>query len=274
MKISRCSVLLLALLTPPAFADSLAPAQASKGILSSVGFDQNLDAQLPLGLPFRDEAGHEVRLGDFFGNKPVILNLVYYECPMLCTLELNELVQSLRPVSFDLGKEFAIVTVSIDPGETPALAALKKSRYLERYGRPGAEEGWHFLTGDEASIRRLAQVVGFRYAYDPKSDQYAHPAGLIIATPQGRLSRYLYGINYPARDLRLGLMEASAGKIGSPVDRLLLLCFHYDPKTGKYNFAIMGLLQVLGIATVLGLGSFMFIMFRRDRRRVVALECA
>jgi protein SCO1/2 len=247
-----------------------APAQTPSGILRSVGFDQNLDAQVPLDLPFRDEAGREVRLGEFFGRKPVLLNLVYYECPMLCTLELNALVMSLKPLSFDVGKEFDIVTVSIDPGETPALAASKKRGYLSRYGREGAGRGWHFLTGGEASVRRLADVVGFRYAYDRQADQYAHPAGVMVLTPGGRVSRYFYGIEYPPRDLRLGLIEASAGKIGSPVDRLLLLCYHYDPRTGKYNLVIMNVLRFLGAATVLGLGTFMFVMFRRDRRKALA----
>lgn len=247
-----------------------APPAPQGGMLKAVSFDQNLDAQLPLDLTFRDETGRDVRLGDYFRDRPVIVNLVYYECPMLCTLELNALVRSLKPVSFSPGKEFEIVTVSIDPGETPKLAAAKKRGYLNRYRRPGAESGWHFLTGDETSIRKLADVVGFRYVYDPKSDQYAHPAGIVIATPKGRISRYLYGVEYPPRDVRLGLMEASAGKIGSPIERLLLLCYHYDPSTGKYNLVIMSTLQILGTATVLSLGTFMFVMFRRDRRKALA----
>jgi protein SCO1/2 len=258
------------LMARPTLAKPLAPAQVRSPLLSQVGFDQNLNAQLPLDLAFRDEAGRTVTLGEYFGKRPVIVNLVYYECPMLCTLELTELARSLKPVAFNPGQEFEIVTVSIDPGEQPALAAAKKHRYLELYGRKGAEVGWHFLTGDESSIKRLAQTVGFRYAYDPTSDQYAHPAGIIMATPQGRISRYFYGLNYPARDLRLGLIEASAGKIGAPIDRLLLLCFHYDPNTGRYNFAIMSVLRILGTGTVLGLGTFMFVMYRRDRRRAVA----
>jgi protein SCO1/2 len=251
-------------------APALAQSPASE-LIRKVAFDQNLNAQVPLELPFRDEAGREVRLGDFLGKKLVILTLVYYECPMLCTLELNSLARSLKPLAFDVGDQFDIVTVSIDPGETPQLAAIKKKNYLGRYGRKGAERGWHFLTGDEMSIRRLAGVVGFRYVYDPKTDQYAHPAGIMILTPQGKIARYLYGVDYAARDLRLGLIEASAGKIGSPVDQLLLLCFHYDPSTGKYNFAIMQALRVCGVATVAGLGTYVFVMLRRERRRGAAV---
>jgi protein SCO1/2 len=236
-------------------------------LIRKVGFDQNLDAQVPLDLPFRDEAGKTVRLGDYFGQRPVILTLVYYECPMLCNEVLNGFVRSLRGMSLDAGRDFEIVTVSIDPGEKPALAAAKKRGYLARYRRPGAEHGWHFLTGDESSIRRLTQTVGFRYVYDPKSDQYAHPAGITILTPKGKVSRYLYGIEYPVRFIRLGLSEASAGKVGSPVDQILLLCFHYDPATGKYNFAIMSVVRLLGLLTLGSLATFMFIMFRRDRLR-------
>ncbi len=235
-----------------------------------VAFDQHLDAQVPLDLPLRDEQGRTARLGDLLDGRPAILALVYYECPMLCNEVLNSLLRSLNALSFDVGKEFNVITVSIDPGETPSLASRKKASYLKRYGRPGADRGWRFLTGDEASVRRLADVVGFRYVYDPQTDQYAHPAGIAILTPGGRIARYIYGISYPARDLRLGLMEASAGKIGSPVDKLLLMCFHYDPRTGKYNFAIMTIIRVLGVATLASLGTFMFVMLRRDRRRVLS----
>ena len=236
------------------------------GILASVGFDQNLGDQVPLDLPFRDETGQTVMLREFFGDKPVILTLNYYECPMLCTLELNALARSLKPLTFDAGKEFAIVTVSIDPRETPALAAAKKRGYLARYGRKGAAQGWHFLTGDQPSIERLAKAVGFRYAFDPKSGQYAHAAGITVLTPQGKIARYFYGLDYPAKDLRLGLVEASAGKIGTPIDQLLLFCFHYDPSTGKYNFVVMSVLRVLGVLTAAGLGTFMFVTVRREKR--------
>ena len=190
---------------------------------------------------------------------------------MLCTLVLNGLTRSLKPLAFDAGREFDVVVVSIDPKETPALAAVKKRGYLSRYGRPGTEQGWHFLTGDEPSIRRLAQVAGFRYHYDPQTGQYAHPAGIMVLTPQGRVARYLYGVDYAARDLRLGLIEASAGKIGSPVDQLLLLCFHYDPGTGKYTLAVIQALRVGGVATVVALGSFIGLMIWRERRARPAL---
>jgi protein SCO1/2 len=235
-------------------------------LIRKVEFDQNLNAQVPLDLPFRDDSGRAVRLGDFLGKRPVILALVYYECPMLCTLVLNDLTRSLKPLAFDAGREFDVVAVSIDPKETPALAAAKKRGYLRRYGRSGTEQGWHFLTGEETSIRRLAQVVGFRYDYDPQTGQYAHPAGIMILTPEGRLSRYLYGVEYPPRDVRLGLIEASSHKIGSPVDQILLLCFHYDPSTGKYNFAIMQALRIVGVATVLTVVTFVGLMLWRERR--------
>ncbi|MDR3633285.1 MAG: SCO family protein [Isosphaeraceae bacterium] len=236
------------------------------GILVNVGFDQNLGDPVPLDLPFRDETGRTVKLGDYFGAKPVILTLNYYECPMLCTLELNALARSLKPLKFDAGKEFEVVTVSIDPREKPALAAAKKRGYLARYGRKGADKGWHFLTGDQSSIERLAKAVGFRYAFDEKSGQYAHAAGVTVVTPQGKIARYFYGLDYPAKDLRLGLVEASEGKIGTPIDQLLLYCFHYDPLTGKYNFVVMSVLRVLGVITVAGLGTFMFVTVRRERK--------
>jgi protein SCO1/2 len=243
------------------------PRNPSAGLLRAVRFDQNLDARVPLDLPFRDESGTAVRLGDLFRGRPVILTLVYFECPMLCTVELNALVRSLRPLALDVGRQFDIITVSINPAETPALAARKKAGYLARYGRAGAEPGWHFLTGDQASIAALTRAAGFHYAYDPASGQYAHPAGIVILTPGGKIARYFYGVDFPARDLRLGLIEASAGTIGSPVDHLLLYCFHYDPATGKYNVVVMGALRVFGLATVAALGTFLLVLFRRDARR-------
>lgn len=266
---------LLLVAAPAAIAETQvqAPAQDSMtGMLRRIGFDQNLGAQVPLDLELRDEAGRKVRFEEVLGNKPAILNLVYYECPMLCNEVLNSLLRSLNALSFDVGKEFDVITVSIDPKETPRLASRKKSAYLARYGRKDAAKGWHFLTGEAAPVALLAKTVGFRYEYDAKSQQYAHPAGIVILTPQGKVSRYLYGISYPARDLRLGLMDASMRKIGSPIDQLLLLCFHYDPRTGKYNFAVMNMIRVLGVATIGSLGTFMGVMLLRDRRKVARAD--
>lgn len=238
--------------------------------LRGVGIDQRLDGQVPLDLVFRDETGKAVRLGEYIGavpGRPTILALVYYECPMLCSLVLNGLLGSLKALSFNVGDEFNIVTVSFDPRETPALAAAKKKEYVRRYGRPGAAAGWHFLTGEEEAIRQLARAVGFRYAYDAKTDQYIHASGIMVVTPRGRLARYFYGIEYAPRDVRLGLVEASANRIGSPIDQVLLFCYHYDPVTGKYGLLIMNVLRLAGLATVLALGTFIAVMLRRDRRR-------
>jgi protein SCO1/2 len=223
---------------------------ARKKILDGVGFAQNLDAQVPMDAPFRDDAGRPVRLGELFRGKPVVLALVYYKCPMLCTETLNGLVRAMRAVSFDAGKQFNVIAVSFDPRETAALAAAKKSLYVERYGRAGAAGGWSFLTGDADSIRRLAGAAGFRYAFDAELDQYAHAAGLVVLTPRGRISRYLYGVEYAAGDLRLALVEAAAGTIGSPVDQLLLYCYHYDPLTGKYGLLVTRVLRIAGVLTI------------------------
>ncbi len=234
--------------------------------LSRVGFDQNLDAQLPLDLAFRDESGRPVRLGDYFGAKPVIVTLVYFRCPMLCGEELKGLARSLKPLSMAVGDQFEVVTVSIDPTDTPDLARAKKEKILEYYGRPEAGKGWHFLTGDEPAIAALSKAVGFRFVYNPATDQFVHAAGLAIATPGGRLSRYFYGIDFPPKDLQFGLIESSQGRIGSPIARLLLFCYHYDPTTGKYTLAIVGLLRVVGSATAIGLAAYVVLMIRRERR--------
>jgi protein SCO1/2 len=233
--------------------------------LRDVGIDQRLNEQAPLDLPFRDETGKLVRLQDYFGHKPVILALVYYQCPMLCTLVLNGLVRAMRTVPFSAGDQFNIVTVSFDPRETPELAAAKKRTYLERYNRPEAEKGWHFLTGDESSVQQLARAVGFRYAFDRATDQWAHATAIMVLTPEGKLARYFYGVEYPARDLRLALVEASRSQIGTPTDQVLLFCFHYDPATGKYGLAIMNVIRAIGVTTALALGVFMLVMFRRER---------
>jgi protein SCO1/2 len=205
-----------------------------------------------------------VQLGDYLGQKPVILTLNYYECPMLCPLVLEGLLRSLRALSFTIGEQFDVVTVSIDPGETAALAATTKARYIRDYGRPKAAAGWHFLTGDEASIQRLTQAVGFRYAYDAGKNQYAHAAGIMVLTPQGSISRYFYGIEFSPRDLRLALVEAAANTIGSPVDQLLLFCYQYDPATGRYSLVVRRALQLAGLATVFSLAGFMVVMFCRE----------
>ena len=213
-----------------------------------------------------------MKVGDYFGKRPVILLFVYYECPMLCTLELNGLLRNLRALTMTAGNEFDVVTVSIDPTETPALARVKKAGYLKKYGRPGSEPGWHFLTGTDPNVRRLADTVGFKYVYDPKSKQYAHPAGLVVVTPGGRLARYIYGVDFPANNLRWSLIEASAGKIGTPVDRLLLMCFHYDPSTGRYNFAVMSAVRASGVLTVVSLLAFMLLSHQNDRRKAARFE--
>jgi protein SCO1/2 len=233
-------------------------------LLKDVGIDQKLNDEIPLDLAFRDEHGKAVELAQFFGSKPVILTLVYYNCPMLCTQVLNGLDRTLKQIPMDIGKDFNVVTVSIDPTERPVLAEAKQAMYTGMYGRPGAAEGWHFLTGDEPQIRRLAQAVGFRYAYDSESKQYAHASVIMMLTPEGRLSRYFYGIQYPERDIRLGLEEASLGKISSPVDQILLFCYHYDPHTGKYGLLISRVIQLAGLLTIVIGGIFLFVMFRGE----------
>lgn len=252
------------------------PAEAPKDSLPvplrKVGIDQRLNSQVPLDLVFTDENGQEVKLGQYFGQKPVILTFVYYDCPMLCTLVLNGLTGSLKALKFDVGREFEVVTVSFDPREKPELARQKKESYMARYGREGAAQGWHFLTGDEASIKALADAVGFHYAWDEETKQFAHASGIMILTPEGRLSRYFYGIEYAPKDVRLGLVEASNNKIGSPVDQILLYCYHYDPQTGKYGFAIMNAIRVMGFATFFGLALLIFILKRREAGRREALR--
>lgn len=258
-----CSVALL----------GVARVQAHTGLpdpLRDVGLDQRVNEQVPLDLVFRDETGRSVKLGDYFGRKPVILALAYYECRTLCPLVLDGLLKSLRTLSFTAGEQFTVVLVSFDPRETPAVAGARKEKYLTRYGRPGAADGWHFLTGDPASIGTLARGIGFRYAYDAKTDQYAHASGILVVTPEGRIARYFYGIEYSPRDLRLTLVEASANKIGSLVDQVLLFCFRYDPATGKYGVIIMNSIRLAGLATVLVLGTFISVMIRRERRRHLA----
>jgi protein SCO1/2 len=252
---------------------------ALPGALKGVGIDQRLDAQVPLELTFRDEFARTVPLSSFFqSGKPVILALVYYRCPMLCTQILTGVESSLKAVSFSPGRDFEVVSVSIDPKDTPELAASKKQMYLRRYGRPDTANGWHFLTGDETNVRALADAAGFHYKYDPKTDQFAHASGIMILTPQGRLSRYFYGVEYAPRDVRLGLVEASQGKIGNPVDQALLFCYHYDPATGRYGAVAMNMVRFAGAAFVLIGGTFLLFAFRKDikrsRRQAVDLRTA
>ena len=242
--------------------------------MKEVGFDQNLDAQIPLLTNFRDEQGRIVPLSGFFGKRPVILVMGYSNCPLLCSQVLGQVTRSLKPLEPSIGKDFDLVTVSIDPKESPEQAEAQKRMYLKRYNRPGSEGGWHALTGDQASIERLAKAVGFRYTYNPRLNLYAHAAGFVLLTPAGRISRYFYGIDYPAREMKYALIEASASKIGSPIDKLVLYCYDYDPATGRYTFAIMSAIRVFGVATALALGMFMFAMVRRDRRMARATRAA
>jgi protein SCO1/2 len=242
------------------------PASALPAPLREIGFDQHLDRPIPLDIPFNDENGRSVRLSEFFGSKPVVLAFVYYSCPLLCTQVLNSLASTLDVLSLEPGKDVEIVTISFDSRETPDLAAAKKSASLERYKRPGAAAAWHFLTGTRESIARATAAAGFRFVWDDKIQQFAHPTGVIVLTPDARPSRYLFGIEYGPRNLRLALVEASAGKIGSAADSFLLYCYHYDPMTGRYGLVIMRAMRLLGAATVVVLAAFITVMVRRERR--------
>jgi protein SCO1/2 len=259
------AAIILALAAGPLCAQTTLPP-----VLREVGFDQRRGDEVPLELVFRDEAGRPVRLGEYFHGKPVILVLAYYRCPMLCTQVLNGLVQALMDVTLEPGKDFEIVTVSFDPRETPELAAAKKDTYVRRYGRAGAEEGWHFLTGDTEPIRQLTEAAGFHYTYDARNDQFAHASGILVLTPAGRISRYFYDIRYSPRDLRLGLVEASDNRIGSKVDQILLFCFHYDPEEGKYGLVVMNFIRLGGLVTVVSLGLLVLGLRRAERRRAAA----
>ena len=240
------------------------PANTRPPRLENVGIEQHLNAQVPPDLTFRDDTGKAVKLGDYFGHKPLILNLVYYNCTMLCGEALAGLASAMRLVKFNVGNEFDVITVSFDPRETPDMAAAKKKDYVGRYGRANAAGGWHFLTGQPDSINALTKVVGFQYQYDAKSNQYAHATAIMVLTPQGRISRYFYGVDFPPKDLRMGLVEASQGKIGNAVDAVLLYCYHYDPETGKYGAMVANILRLAAAATILLLGIFLFILWRLD----------
>jgi protein SCO1/2 len=243
--------------------------------LKEVGFDQKLDEQVPLDLNFVDETGQPVHLDRYFHERPVVLVLAYFQCPMLCTQVLNGLVLGLRDIPFAAGKEFEVVIVSFDAREKPELAAAKKRAYLNRYDRPGAEAGWHFLTGEPDAIAALTSSVGFRYAYDAKRDLFAHASGIMLLTPEGKISRYFFDVNYHPRDLRLGLMEASEGKIGGRIERaIMLFCFHYDPTAGKYGAAILNIVRAGGVLTMIVLGGFLAFLWRFEKRRAQQLRVA
>lgn len=269
MTSSKFWTLSLAIAAIPALAPAQQfglPAAAVPAMVQGVGIDQNLNAQIPLELNFTDDTGHNVRLGQYFREKPVVLALVYYECPGLCDSILNGLAEAMTKTSLNAGSDYQVVTVSFNPKETWQLADAKKGNYLEKYNRPGAKDGWHFLTGQQDAIKKLTETVGFHYNYDPINKQYAHASAIMLLTPDGKISRYLYGIEYKPRDFRLGLVEASANKIGTPADQVLLFCYHYDPMTGKYGMAIKRVTQVVGTATAVSLFGFVFIMLRRERR--------
>jgi len=267
------AAMLLALTGAAAFSTSAQQA-STPPILSKVGITQNLNALVPPDVVFRDETGKSVRIGDFFGHKPIVLSLVYFDCPALCTEVLNGELRTMKAISLDLGKDFDAVTVSFEPKDTPALAKAKRDVYAGQYGRPGAADHWHFLTGEQQSIEALTNAVGFHYAYDSSIRQYAHAAAILVLTPEGRIDRYFYGVIYPARDVRLGLVEASEGKIGTLTDHALLYCYQYDPMTGKYGVVVMNVLRAAGGLTVLILGIFMTMMFLRERKRPVDVSPA
>jgi protein SCO1/2 len=230
--------------------------------LKNVGFEQHLDQQIPPDLQFRDETGKSVRLADYFGKRPLILNLVYFQCPMLCGEVLQGLTKSLKILKFDVGKQFDVLTVSFDPRETPELAAAKKAQFLKMYGRPGAEAGWHFLTGEQSNIEALTNGAGFQYQFDPKTGQFAHATAIMVLTPEGKIAQYYYGVDYAPKDLRLGLVQAADNKIGNVVDQVLLYCYHYDPATGKYGAMVTRVLRLAALATILILGTMIVVLVR------------
>lgn len=267
MKRAVFSFIAAAALASPASAQWAHPIQdqTPQKVIEQVGIDQHLNTQLPLDTRFVDETGHDVALAQFFGKRPVVLAFVYYECPMLCTQVLNGLTKTLRVMSLDVGKDFDVVVVSFDPNEGTKLAGAKKAAYVSRYGRPGTEAGWHFLTGTEANIKRLTAAAGFRYKWMADTQQWAHTTGVMVLTPKGVLSRYFYGIEFGTRDLRLGLVEASNEKIGTLADQALLLCFQYDPMKGSYGLITIRLIQIGAVITLIALGSYITIMLRKER---------
>jgi len=258
------AVLLLAAGAAHARPASIVPDNSMPGPLKAVHYDQRLGEQVPLDLAFRDDAGRPVKLGDYLGQRPAVLILAYYRCPMLCSMVMQAAESSLKPLSLDPGKDFEVIVASIDPTDTPERATMKKRDILERYARPGTEGGWHFLTGAPPSIERLAHAVGFQYVYDKEKDQFAHAAGIVILTPEGKVSRYFFGIEYPPRDLRLGLVEASGNRIGGLVDQVLLYCFHYDPAIGRYSAVTLNILRAAAVLFAVGLALFIVLLRRRE----------
>jgi protein SCO1/2 len=280
---AACATAVIAALVAPLAAQQTGPlsvpppgqaATQQIPILKDVGIDQKLNAEIPLDTEFTDEHGATVRLGQYFGGRPVVLALVYYQCPMLCTLVLNGLVGSLDGIAFNAGEEYDVVVVSFDPAETPAMAAEKKDQFVRRYNRAGGDAHVHFLTGREAAIKALTGAVGFRYVYDESIKQWAHPAAITVLTGDGRVSRYLYGVEFAPRDLKLALVEAADGRIGSLVDQAVLFCYHYDPQTGKYGLVIMNFVRLAGAITVLAIGASIFFTLRRDKRQAKAAASA
>ncbi len=261
----------------PAFSQSESPVpHPSKKdlppVLQQVDFSPVLNAPIPLDLPFRDDQGNTVTLASYFHGKPVVLALVYYQCPMLCSQVLDGMVGALKPIAFNVGQDFDVLVVSFDPHETPAMAAAKRKDAIKEYNRPGSASGFHFLTGDQPSIAALTQAAGFHYAWDSSTKFWVHASGIIVLTPQGRISRYFYGIEYPPNDLRLGLVESSQNRIGTPIDRVLLYCYHFDPSTGKYSAMIVNILRLGGLFTLGLLAIFITLFLRRDRRGAAAFK--
>lgn len=235
-------------------------------VLQQVRFDQRLGETVDPDLTFFDSIGNRVRMGDYLGDRPVLITMGYYRCPQLCSIVFNGLVQALQQLPFVAGADYEWVVVSIDPDETPELARKKKATYAARYAHDGAADGWHFLVGDPQNINRLADTIGFRYAHDPETGQYAHPAGIVVLTPDGMVSKYFFGTDFDPGDLRLGMVDASAGKLGSAVDQVLLRCYQYDPSTGQYGFAVMTAVRAAGVLTVLVMAGGILWLLRRERR--------